>query len=1101
MQPPPPRESGDGGASDFGAPSHPLFGNVEGKNSAGGGADQRGSGVLTADLNEASLGATGQDSPLTKEEKGTKEMSHEDEKEDKEAQKSNQKKEAAVGLQSELPDLDVGPLKDGPISREALNALKAREPKADPDAELHASAIPAANSSLGVHSTTAGRSEKTEGTEGLSGSASEVVPTPSSTASQLGKETQTNEVSAGASSENVASREDSKNAGKLAQQPDSETKDSSRDGDERGQRPPGVSAPGSFDSVKAGGKKEDIGAPSPSEKAVHLTSGADEEGHLDKQDKGLGGAAGSGLATASERLASKQHKEEGAIPEPRAAGDGGGEEISSTEASTLGRKEQQSKHPQHQRTPSRSKAKEAGEKTDSRSKGPKQRRSDEKQKHPKRASSPFQKPHQQRAETKHRTTSSDGQDFSSENSPEDVVKHGDNIIPVRTEDIPSASPSAAESSTRQEGEQGADGGGPTREPRGSGSESNRYDSGDREPRQPASTAVNRLEDSAPVDESSTVTGSPSSRSPDSPHHSHPPPPPPEDNRYDYDQPQGQPYDGYHYYDNYGQQQGREQNPQEEQHRRKEERETYSFGGSEKAPSSYHPSASASDEHYQRTYNDAVEPPLESVVAGEDAGLVGIPTAAAGLPLSEGGGEGGGGDAYYYGGQYRHYGAGGQWRKSEDADGDSAVGGEESLKKMTKYDDHTETQQQQQYNMYETEDVLQTTLQQHCDAWCTAEALKYWDESRRPIWASLHLQPVPSFFSDLRSGLFVLFHHHAPQLQALRLRVERGVVDTAHAVSVASKDLRASHPSLWLFLVYLLVFLLLSRLITGRFIPPCANPFFWLCRKRRERQKEMQLRQDTAQAVVEKLLEQQQIKWLLTQTKKTSFVCERLKGTLSQVEERVSSDTIRISSSFSSTPTATGGEKGEESLQKELLAAEHKMLQTQQDQIRRIFSILQRQEDRQNRLFDELQEQQRAAEETREIQLRRILAESKKQFDAAAFQQTQYSLVFLQALGYAPPASVCTQIRTSLFHRRSPRVEYDWHRRTCVSRVAVWRSLSMPTSWASCLLGSRVFRAIERRVQKRTGRRGSVARLWSRELFCLTYLHTEIRNSVGSYLSI
>ncbi|CBZ50052.1 conserved hypothetical protein [Neospora caninum Liverpool] len=279
-------------------------------------------------------------------------------------------------------------------------------------------------------------------------------------------------------------------------------------------------------------------------------------------------------------------------------------------------------------------------------------------------------------------------------------------------------------------------------------------------------------------------------------------------------------------------------------------------------------------------------------------------------------------------------------------------------------------------------VLEPTLEEHCDAWCTTAALKHWEGSR-PVWASLHLNPVPSFFADLRTGLFVFLYRHKETFFAAKAHLEREARDLGAFLAEKNEDFREAYPSLWVALWWVLGCLLLSRLLTGDFVPRSAASLFLcclggrngFCERRRRMKEEQRAREEAAQAVVDGLLKNQQIKWLLTQTKKTSFICEKLKGSVLEV--------CRTDTEEKLTRGGSGGRVPEGMEASELA---------------RVVGIMQREQEDLKRLLHALQEEQRAERASRQAQLAGILAETKKQFDSATLQQAQYSLVFLQALG-------------------------------------------------------------------------------------------------------
>ncbi|PFH33800.1 hypothetical protein BESB_080160 [Besnoitia besnoiti] len=273
-------------------------------------------------------------------------------------------------------------------------------------------------------------------------------------------------------------------------------------------------------------------------------------------------------------------------------------------------------------------------------------------------------------------------------------------------------------------------------------------------------------------------------------------------------------------------------------------------------------------------------------------------------------------------------------------------------------------------------VLESTLEQHCDAWCTTEALKHWEGSR-PVWASLHLSPVPSFLAELRTGLFVFFIRHRDTFQRLAATLEKEGRELGAFLAAQNRHFRDAYPNLWQALAWLLGLLLLSRLLTGEFLPRptalllCLGGRDGFCERRRRRKEEQRQREEVARAVVESLVQNPQIKWLLTQTKKTSFVCEKLKGSL--VETQRGEKPLA-----GGKPFAGDDEDG---------ARMHALL-----------AAMQREQEQQRRLLQALQEEQKAENLRRQSQLELILSESKKQFDAATMQQAEYSLFFLQALG-------------------------------------------------------------------------------------------------------
>ncbi|KEP63131.1 UNVERIFIED_CONTAM: hypothetical protein HHA_221870 [Hammondia hammondi] len=275
------------------------------------------------------------------------------------------------------------------------------------------------------------------------------------------------------------------------------------------------------------------------------------------------------------------------------------------------------------------------------------------------------------------------------------------------------------------------------------------------------------------------------------------------------------------------------------------------------------------------------------------------------------------------------------------------------------------------------ELLVPTLEEHCDAWCTTEALKHWEGSR-PVWASLHLNPIPSFFSDLRTGVFVFLYRHRDSFFAAKAHLEEETQALGAFLAEKNREFRQAHPSVWLTLCWLLGVLLLSRLLTGHCVPSpllcCLGGANGWCARRRRMKEEQRAREEVAQAVVDSLLKNQHVKWLLNQTKKTSFICEKLKGSVVAVQRTETEEKL----------TMTGGEEARDARVSAELA--------------RAVAALQRDQEELKLLLRTLQEQQRVERESRQTQLERILAETKKQFDSATLQQAQYSLTFLQALG-------------------------------------------------------------------------------------------------------
>ncbi|KFH03660.1 hypothetical protein TGVAND_221870 [Toxoplasma gondii VAND] len=275
------------------------------------------------------------------------------------------------------------------------------------------------------------------------------------------------------------------------------------------------------------------------------------------------------------------------------------------------------------------------------------------------------------------------------------------------------------------------------------------------------------------------------------------------------------------------------------------------------------------------------------------------------------------------------------------------------------------------------ELLVPTLEEHCDAWCTTEALKHWEGSR-PVWASLHLNPIPSFFSDLRTGVFVLLYRHRDSFFAAKAHLEEEAQALGDFLAEKNREFRQAHPLVWLTLCWLLGVLVLSRLLTGHCVPApllcCLGGANGWCARRRRLKEEQRSREEVAQAVVDSLLKNQQVKWLLNQTKKTSFICEKLKGSVVAVQRTETEEKL----------TMTRGDEARDARDSAELA--------------RAVAALQRDQEELKLLLRTLQEQQQAERESRQTQLERILAETKKQFDSATLQQAQYSLTFLQALG-------------------------------------------------------------------------------------------------------